>query len=302
MSESHRTNLICRTNNEKYCITGVSSGIGYGTSIELIKKGYHVFGSVRKKEDADRLKKELGDNFEPLIFDITDHDSIRKEASRVKTIIGDENLAGLINNAGATEGGPLMHVPIDIIRKNFEVLVSGQLAVTQAFLPLLGADKNRKAKPGRILMISSTSGKSGFPFVGPYVTSKHALEGLSKSLRAELVLYGIDVIVVGPGNIKTAIWGKNRPETIEQYRDTDYYVPLQNMHQYLMEMVPVDSLDLDIFSRKLVTIFEKKRPRPRYTVVNKPLKNWIILNLIPTGFKNRLVAGKIGLQLNRKSS
>ncbi|MEE4115362.1 MAG: SDR family NAD(P)-dependent oxidoreductase [Marinilabiliaceae bacterium] len=281
-------------------VTGVSSGIGYGTSIELIKKGYHVFGSVRKQEDAQRLKKELGNNFEPLLFDITDQEAIGKEAARVKAIMGNHNLAGLINNAGATEGGPLMHVPVDVLRKNFEVLVSGQLAVTQAFLPLLGAGTTTPGKPGRIIMISSTSGKSGFPFVGPYATAKHALEGLSKSLRAELVLYGIDVIVVGPGNIKTAIWEKNRPETIEQYRNTDYYVPLQNMHQYLKEMVPDDSLDLDVFSRKLVKIFEKKRPRPRYTVVNKPLKNWFILNIIPTGFKNRVVAGKIGLKPNTK--
>lgn len=282
-------------------VTGVSSGIGYGASIELIKKGYHVFGSVRKKEDAQRLKEELGNNFEPLVFDITNQEAIRKEAARVKTIIGKHNLAGLINNAGATEGGPLMHVPIDVLRKNFEVLVSGQLAVTQAFLPLLGASRNTRDKPGRIIMISSTSGKSGFPFVGPYATAKHAIEGLSKSLRAELVLYGIDVIVVGPGNIKTAIWEKNRPETIEQYRDTDYYVPLQNMHQYLKEMVPNDSLDLDVFSRKLVKIFEKRRPSPRYAVVNKPIKNWFILNIIPSGFKNRVVAGKIGLVLNNKN-
>jgi NAD(P)-dependent dehydrogenase (short-subunit alcohol dehydrogenase family) len=235
-----------------------------------------------------------------LLFDITDQEAISKEAARVKAIMGNHNLAGLINNAGATEGGPLMHVPVDVMRKNFEVLVSGQLAVTQAFLPLLGASRDTSDKPGRIIMISSTSGKSGFPFVGPYATAKHAIEGLSKSLRAELVLYGIDVIVVGPGNIKTAIWEKNRPETIEQYRNTDYYVPLQNMHQYLKKMVPNDSLDLDVFSRKLVKIFEKKRPRPRYTVVNKPLKNWFILNIIPTGFKNRVVAGKIGLKPNTK--
>ncbi len=280
-------------------ITGVSSGIGYGSASEFIKKGYRVFGSVRKTEDAERLRDEFGSGFEPLVFDLTDSDAIRSEASRVKSIIGEENLTGLINNAGATEGAPLMHISIELMRKHLEVLLLGQLAVTQAFLPLLGATKENSLKPGRILMISSTSGLSGFPFVGPYVTAKHALEGLSKSLRAELVLYGIDVIVIGPGNIKTPIWEKNKAETIELYSDTDYHKPLVNMHKYLKELVPKDSLDLDVFSRKLVCIFEKKNPRPRYAVVNKPLKNWIILNLIPIRVINRIVAKKMGMHLNQ---
>ncbi len=278
-------------------ITGVSSGIGYGATKEFINKGYMVFGSVRKQEDADRLKNEFGENFEALIFDITDNKSITAEAARVKAMIGDDNLIGLINNAGATEGAPLMHIPLNLLRENLEVLVVGQLAVTQAFLPLLGAGKENNKAPGRIIMISSTSGKSGFPFVGPYATAKHALEGMSKSLRGELTMYGIDVIVVGPGNIKTAIWGKNKAETIEQYRETDYYEPLKNMHKYMQDLVPRDSLDLDVFSRRLIRIFEKKNPGTRYTVVNKPLNNWIIVNLIPEKIKNRVVAKIMGLKL-----
>ncbi len=278
-------------------ITGVSTGIGYGATIQFLKKGYRVFGSVRKKEDADRLKKEFGQNFEALIFDITDQDSIKASVARVKEIIGDDNLSGLINNAGATEGAPLMHMPLDLLRQNMEVLVVGQLAVTQAFLPLLGARKDNEKARGKIIMISSTSGKSGFPFVGPYATAKHAVEGMSKSLRAELIIYGIDVVVIGPGNIKTAIWDKNKPETIEQYKETDYYEALKNMHQYMKELVPRDSLDLDVFSKKLVRIFEKKNPRTRYTIVNKPINNWIILNLIPEKIKNRVVAKIMGLKL-----
>jgi NAD(P)-dependent dehydrogenase (short-subunit alcohol dehydrogenase family) len=278
-------------------ITGVSTGIGFGATSEFIKKGYRVFGSVRKKDDAARLKEMFGENFEPLIFDLTDQNSILSEAARVKSIIGDTNLTGLINNAGATEGAPLMHVPLDLLRNNLEVLLVGQLAVTQAFLPLLGGKKENVAPPGRILMISSISGKSGFPFVGPYATAKHALEGMSKSLRGELTIYGIEVIVVGPGNIKTEIWGKNKLETIEQYRETDFYDPLLNMYEYMKELVPKDSLDLDVFSRKLVRIFEKKKPKPRYAVVNKPLKNWIIVNLVPEKVKNSLVARILSIKL-----
>ena len=273
-------------------ITGVSTGIGYGATREFLSKGYRVFGSVRKQDDADRLKSEFGEHFEPLIFDITDKEAIDSEAERVSRIIGDTNLSGLINNAGATEGAPLMHIPLDKLRKHLEVLLIGQLAVTQAFLPLLGARKDNTGIPGRIVMISSTSGKSGFPFVGPYATAKHAIEGMSKSLRGELQLYGIEVIVIGPGNIKTPIWEKNKPESIELYRNTDFYDPLLKMHRYLQELVPKDSLDLDDFSARLYKIFEKKNPKPRYTVVNKPIKNWLIVNIVPTRLINR-VAGKI---------
>ena len=278
-------------------ITGVSTGIGYGATKEFLRRGYRVFGSVRRQEDASRLKEEFGENFEALVFDITNTSSISAEAERVKSIIGNTNLCGLINNAGATEGAPLMHVSTDLLRKNIEVLVVGQLAVTQAFLPLLGAHRENTYPKGKILMISSTSGKSGFPFVGPYATAKHALEGMSKSLRGELQIYGIDVVVVGPGNIKTAIWGKNKSETIEQYQGTDFYQPLLNMHEYMKELVPKDSLDLDVFSRKLVNIFEKKNPKVRYTVVNKPIKNWIIVNIIPEKIKNRIVAKILGIKL-----
>lgn len=278
-------------------ITGVSTGIGYGATCEFLKKGYRVFGSIRKQEDAIRLKKEFGENFEALIFDITDQEAILKEAERVKSLIGETNLSGLINNAGATEGAPLMHMQLELLRQNLEVLVVGQLAVTQAFLPLLGASKENLKHPGRIIMISSTSGKSGFPFVGPYASAKHAVEGMSKSLRGELLMYGIDVVVVGPGNIKTAIWEKNRPETIEQYSETDYYDALKNMHLFMKDLIPRDSLDLDVFSRRLVRIFEKKNPKPRYTVVNKALSNWIIINLIPEKMKNRIVANKLDIKL-----
>jgi NAD(P)-dependent dehydrogenase (short-subunit alcohol dehydrogenase family) len=276
-------------------ITGVSSGIGNGACIEFINRGYQVFGSVRKKKDAIRLKNELGPLFVPLLFDLTDHNAIQRETERVSEILGGRTLDGLINNAGEAIGGPLMHVPIETIRRSFEILVIGQLAVTQSFLPLLGATQPKVSKPGRILMISSTSGKIGFPFVGPYAGSKHALEGLSKSLRAELLIYGIDVVVIGPGNINTSIWEKQNTTTINQYTETDYYNLLKNMNKYLKETVPNDSINLSDFSKKLVKIFEKKSPKPRYWITKNPLKHWVFTQLVPEKTRNKLVAYKLGL-------
>lgn len=277
-------------------ITGVSSGIGYGACTEFINRGYRVFGSVRKIKDARRLRNEFGDSFEPLLFDLTDHAAIQKEAARVTTILEGQNLTGLINNAGETQAGPLLHIPIEEVRKSFEVLVIGQLVVIQSFFPLLKVNSVKNHKPGRIVMISSTSGKLGFPFIGTYAGSKHALEGISKSLRVELQLYGIEVVVIGPGNIDTAIWDKHNLEIIDQYCGTDYQLPLQKMHLYLKKIIPSESIKLSIFSKKLANIFEAKRPKSRYVIVKNSFQHWVITHLISEKIRNKIVAQKLGLK------
>jgi len=180
-------------------VTGSSTGIGWGIAKVLIGKGFRVFGSVRKAEDGERLRKEFGPNFVPLYFDVTDAAAVAKGADQVAAALGGEMLSGLVNNAGIAVAGPLLYVKIDEFRHQIEVNLTGQLIVTQAFAPLLGADRSRKGEPGRIVMISSVGGKNASPFVGPYNASKFALEGLSESLRRELMLFGIDVIIVAPG-------------------------------------------------------------------------------------------------------
>lgn len=119
-------------------ISGASTGIGYQLSSDLIKEGYQVFGSVRKKEDAERLKKELGSNFRPLLFDVTDYDAVDQAAETLEKEIPD-GLDLLVNNAGLAVGGPLLHVTLEEIEYQFKVNVFGLMKVTQAFAPLLGA-------------------------------------------------------------------------------------------------------------------------------------------------------------------
>ena len=189
-------------------VTGVSTGIGYAAAQAFVLKGYHVYGSVRRQVDAEKTQRALGPQFSPLLFDVTDHLAIAEAAKKVEAEIGKEGLACLINNAGISTSGPLMLQPLDDIRRQFEVNVIGLFAVIQAFLPLLGAQRNASHPPGRIINISSVSGKIAAPFVGAYVGSKHAVEGMSHSLRRELQLYGIDVILVGPGPVKTGDLGQ----------------------------------------------------------------------------------------------
>ncbi len=160
-------------------ITGVSSGIGFDGARYLVERGWHVFGSVRRTADGERVRAELGEGFTPLFFDVTDEGAIKTAAGQVSERIGETGLWGLVNNAGIAVPGPLMHLPLEEFRQQLEINVTGQLAVTQAFLPLLGVRKNASHPPGRIVNISSVSGRIAYPFLGPFAASKHALEALS---------------------------------------------------------------------------------------------------------------------------
>jgi len=180
-------------------ITGASTGIGRASALDLDSRGFRVFAGVRKDEDAERLRSERP-SIEPLRIDVTDADSIATARDRVTEAVDGAGLAGLVNNAGIAVPGPLEHLPIDEIRRQLEVNLIGQIAVTQAFLPLL-----RTAR-GRIVNIGSIGGRVALPLLGPYAGSKHAMEGITDSLRRELRPWGIEVSIVRPGPVATEIW------------------------------------------------------------------------------------------------
>lgn len=247
-------------------ITGVSTGIGYDTTKVFLKNGYSVFGSVRKKTDAERLQFEFGNHFTPLLFDVTKHDAIRESYKIVKEKSGEAGLAGLINNAGISLNGPIEFTDVDSYRYQFEVNFFGQIAVTKTFLPLLGAIENRSFPPGRIINISSLSGVIPYPFMSPYCSSKFALEAFSHCLRTEMLPYGIDVIILGPGAIKTPIWNKSTviPKEILESVYGNFITKFRKSVMKSAEM----GIDSVIFANKLFRIFESKNPRFRYAIVN----------------------------------
>ena len=147
-------------------ITGVSTGIGYASAAELCRRGYRVFGSLRHADQAAQLQHEWGANFTPLLFDVTDANVVRKAAAEVKDALGDAGLSALVNNAGISNPGPLSAQSPDIVRQHFEVNVIGVLHAVQAFLPLLRGAKGAPSPPGRIVNISSVSGRIAYPFMG----------------------------------------------------------------------------------------------------------------------------------------
>ncbi len=190
-------------------VTGASSGIGRATALLLDSRGYRVFAGVRKDEDARELSKDGSDRLVPIILDVTHSGQIEAARDLVVEAVGTSGLAGLVNNAGVGDGGPVETLDLDAFRHVIEVNLVGQLAVTQAFLPLL-----RRAK-GTVVFIASIGGRVASPFMSPYNSSKFAIEALGESLRSEVEPWEIDVAVVEPGSIDTPIWSKGA-ETIDK--------------------------------------------------------------------------------------
>lgn len=276
-------------------VTGVSTGIGWAITKTLTAHGYHVFGSVRKQADAERLAKEFGPAFTPLVFDVTDEAAVHAAAKLVRQTLNGQTLAGLVNNAGVAVPGPLLHLPIAELRNQLEINVTGQVIVTQAFAPLLGADRSLMGKPGRIVNISSVAGKMAMPFVGPYAMSKHALEAFSESLRRELLLYGIDVIIIGPGSIVTPIWEKAEQLDIAPFLTTDYGNVLGKFREFMVSRgkggLPVEAMG-DLTLHVLTT----PKPKVRYTIVANKFKNWTIPRLLPKRMFDNLIAKQLGFK------
>src|SRR5215212_952849 len=276
-------------------VTGVSTGIGWGIAKVLIQGGFRVFGSVRKTQDAERLSKEFGERFIPLFFDVTDEAAVQTAAQQVREQLNGETLFGLVNNAGIAVGGPLIHLSADNFRHQLEVNLVSVLIVTKAFVALLGSDHSLQGKPGRIINISSVGGKAGGPFVGAYSASKHGLEGFSESLRRELMLYGIDVIIIGPGSVATPIWDKAEEADISPYANTDYVESARRLQKYMVadgrKGYPPEKVG-EVVWQALTT----PKPRVRYSVIPGSSFRRIIQNLLPKRMVDRIIARNLGFK------
>lgn len=253
-------------------ITGVSTGIGRAAAGKFVQEGFHVFGSVRKEAEGAELKQALGSLFTPLVFDVQDSDGVVAARKKVEEMVGDQGLACLINNAGVSVYGPMIHVPLEELRYQFDVNVVGVVRVTQAFANLLGASKKSGFQPGRIINISSVSGLVTRPFMGPYSASKHALEAISDAMRRELDMYGIKVIIIEPGPIKTEIWRKAAAEKIK-FQDTDYAAAFQNVKKAVGSMEGI-ALDVELCSDLIFEAFQSKSPKTRYLIAPKKWLFW----------------------------
>jgi len=194
-------------------VTGCSTGIGRACVNRLATHGWRVFAGVRSESDAEAIAAEPGEVV-PLRLDVADREAIAAAAEIVAAQTGGR-LEGLVNNAGIAVGGALETVPVEDLRRILDVNVVGQVAVTQALLPLL------RSGGGRIVIVGSVGGRVAFPYAGPYHASKFALEALADSLRVELKRQGVAVSLVEPGPISTPIWRKATEQVAAQRASLD---------------------------------------------------------------------------------
>jgi NAD(P)-dependent dehydrogenase (short-subunit alcohol dehydrogenase family) len=239
-------------------VTGASTGIGEATARRLGQAGWDVFAAARTDADLERLG---GEGFTPVKLDVTDPDTI----AAARDELDERGLHGLVNNAGIGISGPIEFVPLDELRRQLEVNVVGQVAVTQAFLPNI-----REAK-GRIVNVSSIGGRMALPLAGPYAASKHALEGVSDSLRRELRPWGISVSIIEPGAVVTPIWDKARAtaDDVEAQmgeRAQARYGKLAQTMRAEMEKIPERGVEPDEVAKAIEEALTAPRPKVRYVV------------------------------------
>lgn len=275
-------------------VTGVSTGIGYGTTAVLISKGWHVFGSVRNEADGHKLKTKFGKAFTPLIFDVQDNTAILVAAEQVRQHLAGQTLDGLVNNAGSSFPDPLLVQSVADFRNQIDINLVGMFAVTRAFAPLLGADSGLTGNKGRIVNLSSVGGKMGVPFLGAYAAAKHGVEGFSEALRRELQLIGIDVILIAPGSVNTAIWDKAEKISFTHVEGTIWDKPFRTFAKWMIENGR-KGLTSGQVGEIIATALTVAKPRARYDAVKGKFMNATLPQLLPSRTVDRMIGKQLGL-------
>lgn len=270
-------------------ITGASTGIGEACALWLQERGYRVFAGVRKSTDAEALQQKSKGHLTPVLLDVADEASIREAVQSVLT--QSPKLEGLVNNAGIAVAGPLEFVPLQELRRVLEVNVVGQVAVTQAFLPLL-----REAR-GRVVLMSSISGRVAAPLMGPYAASKFALEAIGDALRRELAPWGIEVSIIEPGNIQTPIWRKGIAwgEALKEQLSaeaTQLYGPAMDGILRYIRGQDGKGLHPNEVAKVVEQALVSARPKTRYVVGRDAKAGALLARLLPDHWVDRFIAGR----------
>lgn len=266
-------------------VTGATGGIGFATSHTLKERGFRVFGTFLPVEDPARLS-EAG--IEPIRLDVTDTVSVEAARDEVVRLLGETaHLSGLVNNAGIADGGPIELLDLDSVRRMLDVNIFGVFAVTKAFLPLLRMSK------GRIVNVSSMSGRLAVPFLGPYCACKFALEAISDTLRREMLPFGVDVVVVQPAVTRTPIWDRVAEVDVGRFRGTPYERVAERVKKRMAKSQR-KGLDPSVIAAAIVRGLTEANPPTRIPVVRKGKKRRLILqDWLPDRMIDRIVAKKI---------
>ena len=275
-------------------ITGASTGIGAACALALDRRGYRVFAGVRSEESAKNLRNLASNRLTPIMIDVTDADQIAAAADTVREATEDAGLAGLVNNAGIVVSGPLEFLPVDDLRRQIEVNVIGQVAVTQAMLPLLRTGR------GRIVNIGSISGFLTGPYMGPYSASKFALEAVTNALRLELRNSGIKVSILEPGNVKTPIWDKaiaaeEKADRASPEAERLYRSDMEQMRKASIEMRDT-GMPVQCVVRAVLHALTAQRPKTRYPIGAQTRLASFFFRFFPDSLRDTLILHGLGLR------
>ena len=266
-------------------ITGASTGIGRATALYLDRRGFDAFATVRREEDGAALSAEASPRLRVLFLDVTDSDAIQKVVAEVEAVVDEAGLDGLVNNAGIVEPGPLEFIALDSLRRQLDVNVTGLLAVTQAFLPVI-----RRAT-GRIVNVGSVGGLNVLPFAGAYSASKFALEALTDALRMELKASGIAVSIIEPASVATPIWTKGTSRELPEEAEALYGEGVRAM-QAKVKNVASQGIAADVVARVIHHALTARRPRTR-SLVGRMAYVRALLQKLPDRLRDRLLLRRL---------
>lgn len=279
------------SNSGSIFITGANGGIGSDCVRRLAEMGYRVFAGVRDMERGKKLQETITGTVIPVEIDITDPSSVSSAAQKVAAALGKEGLSGLVNNAGCIVQGPLELLTLEEIKQQFDINVFGQVAVTQAFLPLL------RRTSGRIVNVGAVTGKTAMPFIGALSASKHAMEAITDALRVELKPWNIHVAIIEPAAIQTRIFDKaGSASELSLQR-----IPADKRSLYDQAVAAVNSAfakqplsPTGVVVEAIVDALTSRKPRTRYAV-GRGARLVVTLSHLPDRLRDRLLSGSLGL-------
>jgi NAD(P)-dependent dehydrogenase (short-subunit alcohol dehydrogenase family) len=273
------------TDRLKVLVTGASSGIGRATALEFARRGHEVFAAARRADELDRLSA-AEERIDAIPMDVTDRVSVASAVTRVDELTKGYGIDVLINSAGYALGGPVEVLSGDAVEHQFQTNVFGLLDVTRAFLPQM-----RSRGSGRIVNVSSVVGRVAFPGMGVYAATKFALEALSDALRMELAPFGVKVILIEPGFVKTDIGVASQRQAAEFPQAPDGYEEMiERVREFVGKQVTENGIPAERVGRQIVEAAEARNPRARYLlpVSSKALVH--LMSALPSGAADRAKA------------
>jgi short-subunit dehydrogenase len=267
-------------------ITGVSSGIGNEILKLLVENHFKVFASCLTEEEAQSLKKDFPGNVHFSVLDLRNENQISRFCDLVKEHLNsDEKISLLINNAGVASINPILHETEENYINFFKINSIAPFLMVKNLFPSLEKGPNTK-----ILNIGSVSGQFGWPFLGGYGGSKHALHGMTETLRRELRPFGIQVALIIPGYVKTPIWTKlNREYSGDHYQESVQLFREKVVKEGEKGLCP------SIVARKILTIVNSKKLKKQYVMVPNYLLHWVLPSLLPDKTIDKVMAKNFNL-------